>query len=90
MEMESYVSLGVTMFYSLSLHKNTGRTRLIEAYFQIEAPDPYPPNKWRTELGTLVVLSSVSSVTYIYVLDTKKQNVRANMYSLGALKMFVR
>ena len=33
-----------------------GRTRVVEAQFQIEAPDPYPPNKWRTDLGTLVVL----------------------------------
>ena len=39
------------------------RTRLIEAQFQIEAIDPYPLNKQRTDLGMLVVLSIVSSVT---------------------------
>ena len=27
---------------------------------------------------------------YIYVLDTKEQSVRANNYTLSALKMFVR
>ena len=38
---------------------------MVEAQFQIEAPDPYPPNKVRTDLGMLVVLSSFSLVTYI-------------------------
>ena len=38
---------------------------MVEAQFQLEAPDPYPPNKWRTDLGTIVVLYGSSSVTYI-------------------------
>ena len=46
-----------------AVYKIIGRTRVVEAKFQIEAPDPYPPNKWRTDLGTLVVLSGSSSVT---------------------------
>ena len=32
--------------------------------FQIEAPDPSPPNKQRTDLGKLVFMSSIDSVTY--------------------------
>ena len=34
--------------------------------YQIEAPDPFPPNKRRTDLGTPVVLSSSSSVTFTW------------------------
>ena len=40
-----------------------GRTGAVEAQFQIEAPDPNPPNKPSTDLGTLAVLSNSSSVT---------------------------
>ena len=43
-----------------------GETRLTEAQFQIEAPDPYPLNKRRTDLGMLVVLSNFDSVTFIH------------------------
>ena len=49
-------------------------TRAVEAQFQIEtpdAPDPYPPNKRITDLGTLVVLSAFSSVTSISFSSTK-------------------
>ena len=41
--------------------------RVVEAQFQIEAPDPYPSNKQRSDLGTLVVLSGFSSVTCIII-----------------------
>ena len=40
-------------------------TRAVEAQFQIEAPDPYPLLKQRTDLSKPVVLSTSSSVTYI-------------------------
>ena len=40
-------------------------TRAVEAQFQIKAPDPYPLLKRRTDLGTLVVLSTIDSVTFI-------------------------
>ena len=40
-----------------------GRSRVVEAQFQIEAPDPY--------LGMLVVLSNTSSITYIYSTETR-------------------
>ena len=39
--------------------------RAVEAQFQIEVPDPYPLLKWRTDLGMLVVMSTICSVTYI-------------------------
>ena len=45
--------------------KHFYHTQPIEAQFQFEAPDPYPLNKRRTELGKLVVLSSVNSVTLV-------------------------
>ena len=50
--------------------KNTMYTTItVEAQFQIEAPDPYPLNKQRTDLGMQVVLSAPSSVAYIdYIL----------------------
>ena len=37
----------------------------LEARFQIEAPNPYLPNKQRTDLGTLTVLSNIKSITYL-------------------------
>ena len=40
-------------------------TRAVEAQFQIEAPDPYPLLKRRTDLGMQVVLSIFDSVTFI-------------------------
>ena len=40
-------------------------TRAIKAQFQIKAPDPYPLHKRRTDLGTLMVLSAIDSVTRI-------------------------
>ena len=39
----------------------------VMAQFQIEAPDPYTPHKWRTDLGMLVVLSAPDSVTCMCV-----------------------
>ena len=42
-------------------------TRAVEAQFQIEAPDPYPLLKLRTDLGTLVVLSASNFITFISV-----------------------
>ena len=42
-----------------------GRTRVVEGQFQIKALVPYPPNKRRTDLVALLVLSRSSSVTYI-------------------------
>ena len=42
---------------TIQTFESFGGTRLIEAQFQIEAPDPYPLNKRRTDLGMLVVLS---------------------------------
>ena len=55
-------------FLTLQTVISFGRTRAAEAQFQIEAPDPFPPNKRRTDLGTLVVLSGSSSVTHILLL----------------------
>ena len=39
-------------------------TRAIETQFHTGNPDPYPHQR-RTELGTLVILSTFDSVTYI-------------------------
>ena len=37
------------MILTLQTFKLFGRTRLIEAQVQFEAPDPHPLNKWRTD-----------------------------------------
>ena len=40
--------------------------RAVEAQFHIEAPDPYPLFKRRTDLGGLVVLFDTSSISLIH------------------------
>ena len=55
----------VTFHLTLRTYESFGEQ--VEAKFQIEAPDPYPPNKQRTDLGTLVVLSD----TRICYINTK-------------------
>ena len=52
-----------SIFNSLSFRFIWG-TRVVEAQFQIEEPDPYPLLKRWTDLGTLGVLSPSNSVTY--------------------------
>ena len=52
-------------FLTLRTFELCGKIRRREAQFQIKAPDPYPPNKQRTDLGTQVFLSSISAVTHI-------------------------
>ena len=55
-------------FHALALTLKTWiiwGTRQVEAQSQIKAPYPFPPNKRRTDLGTLVVLSAPDSVTCI-------------------------
>ena len=70
LEAERLLNTRIKLFNSSTVI-SFGRTREVEAQFQIEASDPYPPNKQRTDLGTLVVLSSSSSVTFLpYALRT--------------------
>ena len=55
----------VTSFFSISYCSNSEYWTQKRAQVQIKAPDPYLPNKRRTDLGMLVVLSGSSSVTCI-------------------------
>ena len=59
------IGLKTNIFNSSGI-ESFGEQDQLKAQFQIEATDPYPPNKWRKGLGTLVVLSNHHTLLHLF------------------------